>query len=160
MGYDWSARCTHVNFGMVKGMKTRTGEVVFLSDILDEAQRVMLEQMKASSRSKFDQIADPEGTADIVGLSAVVIQDLTAKRGKDYVFEWDRVTSFEGDTGPYLQYAHARLCSIEEKALAANGWKCEELKPNFDLVQDESCRVLAYQLGRYPFIVFAAVQQL
>ena len=82
LGYEWSARCTHINFGMVKGMSTRKGEVVFLVDILDEAQRTMLEQMKASTRSKFDEISDPEGTADIIGLSAVIVQDLTAKRGK------------------------------------------------------------------------------
>ena len=160
MGHDFDEKCTHINFGMVKGMKTRTGEVVFLSDILDEAQRVMLEQMKASSRSKFDQIADPEATADIVGLSAVVIQDLTAKRGKDYAFDWERVTSFEGDTGPYLQYAHARMCSIEEKALEGKGWSCDDLKPDYKLIQDESCRILAYQIGRYPFMVYSAIQQL
>lgn len=160
LGYEWSDRLTHINFGMVQGMKTRTGEVVFLTDILDEAQAVMLEQMKASTRSKFDEIASPEGTANTVGLSTVVIQDLTAKRVKDYKFEWDRVTSFEGDTGPYLQYAHARLCSIEEKVLAAKGWSCDNLQPDLSLVQDESCRILAYQLGRFPYMIFVAITQL
>lgn len=75
------------------------GEVVFLTDILDEAKQVMLEQMRASGRSKFEEISDPEGVADIIGLSAVVVQDLTAKRGKDYEFDWKRVTSFEGERG-------------------------------------------------------------
>jgi arginyl-tRNA synthetase len=115
----------------------------------------------ASTRSKFEEIQDPEGTADIIGLSAVIIQDLTAKRGKDYAFEWDRVTSFEGDTGPYLQYAHARLFSIEEKALAQNGWKVDaDFSPNYSLIEDESCRILAYQVGRFPFMVYTAYQQL
>lgn len=62
---------------------------------------------------------DPESVADMIGLAAVIIQDLSARRVKDYSFEWSRITSFEGDTGPYLQFTHARLCSLEKKCAAA-----------------------------------------
>lgn len=102
MGYEWAPRLTHINFGMVRGMKTRTGEVVFLTDILDEAKTVMLEQMKASTRSKFEEIENPEEVADAVGLSAVIVQDLSAKRVRDYAFEW-KVRSL------------ARVCSCDSR---------------------------------------------
>ena len=91
----------------------------------------MLEVMQKNEK-KFAEIENPgtfltflvlrlifsyaEEVADIIGLSAVIIQDLSARRIKDYDFNWARMTSFEGDTGPYLQYTHARLCSIERKA--------------------------------------------
>jgi len=84
MGYDWCNRCEHVNFGMVNGMKTRKGTVVFLEDILNEAKTVMLEIMQQDRMGKLAEVKDPEHTADLIGLSAVVIQDLSAKRIKDY----------------------------------------------------------------------------
>jgi arginyl-tRNA synthetase len=52
----------------------------------------------------------------------VIIQDMSAKRIKEYEFKWERMTSFEGDTGPYLQYSHARMCSIERKLLESLGY--------------------------------------
>lgn len=84
MGYEWSNKCVHVNFGMVNGMKTRKGQVVFLEEILNEAKAVMLDKMEENKMGKLDEVADKEKTADIVGLSAVVIQDLSAKRIRDY----------------------------------------------------------------------------
>ncbi len=74
-----------------------------------------MEVMKKNEK-KYAEIEDPESTADIIGISAVLIQDLSARRIKDYAFEWSRMTSFEGDTGPYLQFSHTRLCSMERKA--------------------------------------------
>jgi arginyl-tRNA synthetase len=84
-GHEWAERCQHVSFGMVQGMSTRKGNVIFLSDILDDAKEVMLEQMKNSERSKMSEISDPETTADIVGMSAVFIQDMSGRREKGYV---------------------------------------------------------------------------
>jgi arginyl-tRNA synthetase len=84
MGYEWSTKCVHVNFGMVNGMKTRKGQVVFLEEILNEAKAVMLEKMQENKMGKLEEVENPEQTADIVGLSAVVVQDLSAKRIKDY----------------------------------------------------------------------------
>lgn len=115
MGYEWASRCSHVNFGMVKGMSTRKGTAVFLDQILDEAKATM-HQVMQKNESKYNQIEDPETVSDIVGISSVMIQDMSAKRINDYEFSWDRMTSFEGDTGPYLQYAHSRLCSMQRKS--------------------------------------------
>ena len=94
LGKEYADKVKHINFGMVKGMSTRKGNVVFLSDILQGAKEAMLDVMKANPE-KFAEIEDPEETAYIVGLSAVVVQDLSAKRIKDYDFSWERVCSFE-----------------------------------------------------------------
>ena len=111
MGKEWMPNMRHISFGMVKGMSTRKGTVVFLQDILDESKHVMLSVMQKNP-AKYAEIADPEGTADTLAVSALIVQDLASKRIKDYDFNMDRMTQFEGDTGPYLQYAHARTASI------------------------------------------------
>ncbi|EIW68395.1 hypothetical protein TREMEDRAFT_44762 [Tremella mesenterica DSM 1558] len=104
----------HVSFGMVNGMSTRKGTVVFLDDILEEAKEVMHEQMR-SNEEKYRQIEDPETTSAIIGQTAVKIQDLSGKRVNDYTFNMQRCTSFEGDFGPFIQYSHVRLCSVQRK---------------------------------------------
>ena len=71
-GFEWAKQCEHINFGMVKGMSTRKGTVVFLEDILDESAGVMLEKMK-SNEEKAKHISNLEATADIIGLSAVIV---------------------------------------------------------------------------------------
>ena len=116
-GYEeWAKNCQHINFGSIKGMSTRRGEVVFLKDVMDEAKRRMLKTM-AKSPEKLGAIADPEAVADLLGQSAIFVQDMTARRIKDYSFHWKRVLCSEGDTGVYLQYTHARLCAIERRSL-------------------------------------------
>jgi len=112
---DISSRCQHINFGMVSGMSTRKGTAKFLDDILRDVGDKMHEVMK-SNEAKYEQVEDPEKTADTLGISAVMVQDMSGKRINGYDFDMDRMTSFEGDTGPYLQYAHARLCSIVRRA--------------------------------------------
>lgn len=105
----------HINFGMVKGMSTRRGTAVSLSDIIDVAQDAVLEKMQTSGKS--DQIKDKERTSRILALSAILIQDFKAKRIKDYEFDMKKNTSFIGDTGPYIQYTMCRLSSISRNAV-------------------------------------------
>ncbi|PVH94881.1 arginyl-tRNA synthetase [Periconia macrospinosa] len=120
MGWtDISSKCQHINFGMVLGMSTRKGTAKFLDDILAEVGEKMHEVMK-TNENKYAQIEDPLKTADTLGISAVMVQDMKGKRINNYTFDMDRMCSFEGDTGPYLQYAHARLCSIRRKVIAAH----------------------------------------
>lgn len=99
-------------------MSTRKGTAKFLDDILRDVGVKMHEVMR-SNQTKYEQVEDPEKTADTLGISAVMVQDMKGKRINHYTFDMDRMTSFEGDTGPYLQYAHARLCSIYRKAVNA-----------------------------------------
>jgi arginyl-tRNA synthetase len=115
-GKSWVSKCEHISFGLIKSkdgnMSTRKGTVVFLADILDNVKEEMHAVMK-KNEDKYKQVENPEYVSDVVGMSAIKIQDMAAKRIKDYAFDWARMLSFEGDTGPYLQYAHARMCSIE-----------------------------------------------
>ncbi len=108
-------RAEHVAFGSVLGadrkmFKTRSGESVRLVDLLDEA---VTRAKAAIAERGADMSADERGAvAQALGIGAVKYADLSTDRTKDYVFDWDRMLAFEGDTGPYLQYAHARIRSI------------------------------------------------
>jgi arginyl-tRNA synthetase len=145
MGFDWVSKCVHVNFGMVLGMKTREGDVVFLEDILNEAQHIMLQKMQEDVKGKLKEIENPEAVADRIGVSAVVVQDLGAKRIKNYSFDWKRITTFEGHTGPYLQYAHARLCSMEDKTKDVP----LTVDVDYSLLKEKAALDLAFQIARY-----------
>ncbi|KAF9126075.1 hypothetical protein BGW39_006946 [Mortierella sp. 14UC] len=148
LGFDWAKKVTHLNFGMVGGMSTRKGTVVFLEDILEETRDAMHEVMKKNEH-KYAQIEKPLEVADNIGISAIMIQDASARRIKNYDFDWKRMFSFEGDTGPYLQYAHARLCSIERKTEM-------EVNPKADLRHLGDSRAagdLITMIARYPQIV-------
>uniref|UniRef100_A0A8C2ZA43 Probable arginine--tRNA ligase, mitochondrial n=1 Tax=Cyclopterus lumpus TaxID=8103 RepID=A0A8C2ZA43_CYCLU len=107
MGHSWADRCKHVPFGLVRGMKTRKGEVVFLEDVLDEARARMLHNMSQSKTTK--EMDNPEDTAEKVGISALIVQDFRGPLQSDYKFDWDRMLQAQGDTGVFLQYTHARL---------------------------------------------------
>jgi len=120
MGYEWSRRLVHVEFGHVLGMSTRRGEVVFLQDVIEEAvQRAgkVIEERGEDKEARIGKI--PEGErgkiARAVGLGAITFNDLRTKRIKDVEFDWDRILSFEGATGPYCQNAHVRCCGIMRK---------------------------------------------
>ena len=103
-----------IQINQVMGMSTRRGTVKFLDDILLDVSDFMHEVMRRNE-VKYSQVEDPAKTADILGISAIMVQDMSGKRVNNYQFSLERMTSFEGDTGPYLQYAHARLCSIFRK---------------------------------------------
>jgi arginyl-tRNA synthetase len=156
MGKPWTHHMIHISYGMVKGMSTRKGTVVFLQDILDESKEVMLGVMKKNP-AKYDEIEDPDATADKLAVSAIIVQDLGSKRVKDYEFKMDRMTRFEGDTGPYLQYAHARTASIYRKY--GNEIAHDELaQANFELLSEPEAHAISLQLTRYPEIAQEALR--
>jgi len=115
MDYQWEEDCVHVPFGMVgleEGtMSTRKGRVVFLEDVLNKA----VEQTKEIINEKNPNVSNIDEIAKHVGIGAVVFQELSNNRIKDYTFTWDKVLNFEGETGPYVQYTHARACSVLRK---------------------------------------------
>ncbi|KAF1916023.1 hypothetical protein BDU57DRAFT_538364 [Ampelomyces quisqualis] len=148
---DISEKCQHINFGMVLGMSTRKGTAKFLDDILRDVGEKMHEVMR-SNQTKYEQVDNPEQTADTLGISAVMVQDMKGKRINNYTFDMDRMTSFEGDTGPYLQYAHARLCSIYRKAVAADP-SLEQLDlstADLSLLTEPHANDLVRQLASWP----------
>ena len=79
MGYDWAHNLEHVNYGLVQGMSTRKGTVVFLDQIIKEAAAVMHEQMR-KNEEKYNAVEDPEKVALEIGITGVKIQDMAAKR--------------------------------------------------------------------------------
>lgn len=156
LGFEWANRLEHVNFGMVQGMSTRKGTVVFLDNILNDTKDKMHEVMQ-KNEVKYNQIADPEKVADLVGVSAVMIQDMQAKRINNYEFKWERMLSFEGDTGPYLQYAHSRLRSVERNS----GALIDELKTSavdFSLLKEECAGNLVRIIAQFPDILRVAIK--
>ena len=113
MEQRWSQGLKHISFGRIKGMSSRKGTSVFLSDILDEGQSKMIEQQKRSPNTKVTQNdGDFHEIADILAISAVVCNDLKQKKSKDYSFNWENVLHSKGDSGIKLQYTHARLTSL------------------------------------------------
>ncbi|KAE8354917.1 arginyl-tRNA synthetase [Aspergillus coremiiformis] len=157
MGHkDLASRCQHVNFGMVRGMSTRKGTVKFLDDILRDVRDKMHEVMKKNDE-KYQQVENPEETADILGITSVMVQDMTGKRINGYDFNLDAMTSFEGDTGPYLQYAHARLCSIIRKS----GLSVEELgSANLTLLTETHASDLVRMLAQWPDVLLNTTRTL
>ncbi|KAJ2898603.1 Arginine--tRNA ligase cytoplasmic [Zalerion maritima] len=150
MGHkDIAEKCQHINFGLVLGMSTRRGTVKFLDDILRDVGEKMHEVMKKNDE-KYQQVENPDATADVLGISSVMVQDMTGKRNNNYKFNMEAMTSFEGDTGPYLQYAHARLCSIVRKAEIPE----EELRDfNPDLLQEPHAIHLLRAMSQYPDVL-------
>jgi arginyl-tRNA synthetase len=151
-----AGKLEHVTFGMVHGMSTRKGTVVFLDDILAEAKEVMHDAMK-SNEQKYAQVEDPETTSAIIGSTAVKIQDMTGKRINDYNFDIKRCTSFEGDFGPFIQYSHVRLCSVERKNPNV---PVAESADEIDLtvLEDPKIHDVLYHIALYPEVVKAALK--
>ncbi len=112
MGKPWAKGLVHVGFGRVHGMSTRKGQIVLLDDVLNEAKNLALEKVLENQSAGKIQTDQPELLAEQVAIGAVVFGDLKNRRLTDYTFNWEEVLSFEGHTGPYLQYAHARACNI------------------------------------------------
>ena len=105
LGYkDIAQRCQHINFGLVLGMSTRKGTVKFLDDILKDCADFMHEAMQ-KNQEKYAQISDPTGTADTLGISGVMVQDMSGKRVNNYTFDLATMTSFEGDTGKAIRWS-------------------------------------------------------
>ncbi|EER39455.1 arginyl-tRNA synthetase [Histoplasma capsulatum H143] len=151
-----AAKLVHINFGKAQGMSSRLGTVKLLSDILDECGSAMHEVMR-SNEAKYAQVADPEAVADVVGITAIMAQDMSGKRVNNYPFDITRMTSFEGDTGPYLQYSHARLCSIMRKAnLAAD----QVAKADFSLLKEPHAIDILRLMAQYPDMTTQAFKTL
>ncbi len=112
MGHKWDDRCVHVLFGRLRfkdrTMSTRRGQIVFLEDVLNKA----VDLTRAIIDEKNPNLPDKEQVAREVGIGAVIFADLDSRRARDVVFDWEEVLNFNGETGPYVQYTHARYSSV------------------------------------------------
>ena len=119
MGYDWASDLTHVSFGMVSvkdgTLSTRHGKVIYLIDVLKAA----VEKTYEIICEKSPDLPDKRAVAVQVGVGAVIWNGLYNGRIKDVQFDWETALNFDGETGPYAQYTHARACSVLRKAAPA-----------------------------------------
>jgi len=150
MGCDWNNDCEHIPFGLIlhkneegkweKG-KTRAGTASLLRDVIEAAS----EKILAVINEKNPALENKEDIATKIGVGAIVFNDLKNRRLMDVKFDWDAALSFDGATGPYVQNAHVRLCSILRKsnknALELE-FKSEELldQTSYDLIKALSCK--------------------
>ena len=116
MGFEWSDDMIHVDFGLVtknrQKLSTRKGNIILLEPTLQEA----ISRAKAQIEEKNPELENKEEVAHAVGVGAVKFYDLKTDRRNGYDFDLEAMVSFEGETGPYVQYAYARIQSILRKA--------------------------------------------
>jgi arginyl-tRNA synthetase len=153
MGLSWAQDCVHVDFGLIRfhdeKMGTRRGNIIFLEDVLDRA----VELAEQIVHEKNPALPDKRQVAEAVGIGAVIFTDLSTRRVKDVNFEWEKVLTFEGETGPYVQYTHARACSVLRKA-------DQPLQADIDyspLTQDDAFELIRL-LTDYPAVLQRAAE--
>jgi len=152
-GYDWADRCEHISYGMITlpegKMKSREGTVVDLDDLMDKMGAMALEEIK-ERRDVYGEDVDDDvlATAEDIGQAAIKFFILRTNAVKEISFNPKESLSFEGATGPYLQYTHARICSVlrksesDEKSHSFKGYAWDK---------DESS--LLVLLARYPDVL-------
>ena len=153
MGLEWEDRVEHISFGMMSlpegRMSTRKGRVVFLEDVLDRAAEKALKVVN----EKNPDLSNAREIAEQIGVGAVVFDDLRRERIKDIEFDWDEILSFEGETGPYVQYTHARLASIQRKAVDRGE---DGAEVDWNALEDASGVLL--RIGRFPDVIRSAAR--
>ena len=159
MGYEWAKDCVHIPFGLVSleegTMSTRHGRVVFLEDVLnravDETRKIITE--KGVATENIDE------TAKQVGIGAVIFQELSNNRIKDYVFSWDKVLDFNGETGPYVQYTYARAASLMRRADAGALAKAQAGDIDVTYIRSDAAYELVKLLEAFPAVVVEAADK-
>ena len=154
MGYPWAKDLVHVAFGMIsyegQALSTRKGRIIYLEDLLLSA----IEKARQIIEEKSPNLPNKDEVARQVGIGAVVYADLQNNRIKDIDFSWERALSFEGETGPYVQYTHARCCSALRKAEDLS-----EAEIDYSGLGDDYAQELLRQLSRFPETVREAAQR-
>ena len=154
LGKPWAKDCVHVSFGMIsfegQAFSTRKGRVVYLEDVLNQAMQKALDIIN----EKSPNLENKEEVARQVGIGAVIYSDLSAGRIKDIDFSFERALNFDGETGPYVQYTHARCCSVLRKAEAA-----ELPEVDYNGLADDEAQHLLRLISRFPDVVKEAADK-
>ena len=154
MGYDWYKQCEHVSFGMVsyegQALSTREGHIVYLDDLLNQA----IEKARVIIEEKSPDLENKDEVARQVGVGAVVFFALYNNRIKDIDFSWDRALNFDGETGPYVMYTHARCCSVLRKAEGL-----EAAAPDYAALADPFSQDVIRLIEQFPDIAKNAVNR-
>jgi len=156
LGYEWESDLIHVPYGLLSledgALSSRKGKVLLLTDILDEAVR----RINNIIEEKNPELENKQLVAEQVGIGAVIFSSLFNSRIKDNVISLDKILSFDGETGPYVQYTHARTASLLEKAGVG------EISPNdvdFNVLNDDASFSTLRLLSEYQDKVILAVER-
>ncbi|MEI6100739.1 MAG: arginine--tRNA ligase [Eubacteriales bacterium] len=153
MGKPWAGQCEHVAFGMVSledgTLSTREGKIVLLEDVLNRS----IEKSLAIINEKNPELENKYEVAHQVGIGAVLFSTLSAGRIKDITFSFDRVLNFEGETGPYVQFAHARASSILRKYDGQGG------EADYTALENDDAFAVIKQIADFPSAVVAAADK-
>lgn len=154
MGYEWEKDCVHIPFGLVsledgEILSTRKGKVIFLEDVLNNA----VDKTKDIMLEKNPDIPEIDTIAREVGIGAVIFQELSNNRIKDYVFNWDKVLNFDGETGPYVQYTHVRASSVLRNSTEEEINMAKEGACDYSYLSGETAFRLLKLLYRVPEVV-------
>ena len=153
-GESWAKDLVHVNFGMVSlpdgAIKTRAGNYILLEDVLNKSVEKALQIIT----EKSPDLENKEEVAEQVGIGAVLFSVLYNSRIKDIVFSYDRVLNFDGETGPYVQYTHARCNSVLKKAGAYDGGEVD-----YSGISDEESSEVVKLIASFPEAVKAAAEK-
>ncbi len=149
---DWEPRIEHVDFGLLLGpgrvkLASRRDDVLVLDELIDE----VVAEARAVIAEKNPELPGRDEVAEQVGIGAIVFNDLKRERVKDVIFDKAEILAFEGETGPYVQYAHARLSSILRKA--------PPTEAAIDWAQLADAAEILLGLGRYPAVVASAAHR-
>lgn len=155
MGYEWADGLVHVPYGLVslegEKLSTRSGNIIYAEDILNEA----IGRAKSLIQIKNPDLPDKEEVAKKVGVGAIIFHDLFNQRIKNVDFSWEDVLSFEGTTGPYVQYTYARAKSILKKNI-------DEMIPetiDFSVLIEDTSYVLIKELSGYEEAIIKAAER-
>ena len=155
LGYDWYQGLHHIPYGLVSlkegKMSTRKGQVIFAEDILKEA----IQRIREIIAEKNPDLENKEEVARMVGVGAIMFNDLYNQRIKDVIFSWDKILNFDGETGPYVQYTHARAASVLRKA----GVSEVGMDIDYSVLTDEASMALLKELSRFPQVVVDAAEK-
>ena len=137
MGYSWSKECHHIAFGMYRfknqgKMSSRKGQIISINDVLNQSVRMVKERIE----EKNPGLNNKDQVSEIVGVGAVIFNDLLNDRVKDVEFDWGKLTDFEGDSGPYIQYSAVRCKSLIRKS------RGESYKPKVELKEEPELRLI------------------
>ncbi|MFC0216696.1 arginine--tRNA ligase [Paenibacillus chartarius] len=160
MGYEWANELVHVAFGRVRlegrGLSTRKGNVLKLEDVLQQA----IAKVKSIIEERNPSLRNKEEVARAVGVGAVIFHDLSMSRIKDIDFSWEEALQFEGETGPYVQFTHARASQVLKKAYRSRDIPASDVAVVPIHLADETSYQLIKDLSMFGDVVERAMEKL